>query len=222
MRKKVEREPDLVEFKINYTLDEDLPVEKYFMAYNSTDALKAFAQSCVKFLEEKNLSEIELSSFLETYAKPEEICIEKPELISDPKPVPALDEEVLKNYEEQKKIEVESESVPDAVDSEDSNSDQMNGQEQPEEHVDNFAVPVEKKSIVDPRIEHAERIAKREQDLQIISEQNKKNLENYEYLTAKTSQRIQKINQRIQIIEFSEFFKWSDKWVDIPLPKTSN
>ena len=77
MRKKVEREPDLVEFKINYTLDEDLPVEKYFMAYNSTDALKAFAQSCVKFLEEKNLSDIELSSFLETFANPEEFCIEK-------------------------------------------------------------------------------------------------------------------------------------------------
>lgn len=222
MRKKVEREPDLVEFKINYTLDKDLPVEKYFMAYNSTDALKAFAQSCVKFLEEKNLSEIELSSFLETYAKPEEFCIEKPELISDPEPIPELDEEVLKNYEEEKKIEVESESVPDAVDSEDSNSDQMIEQDQPEEHVDNFAVPVEKKPIVDPRIEHAELEAKRKQDLQIISEQNKKNLENYEYLTAKTSQRIQKINQRIQIIEFSEFFKWSDKWVDIPLPKTSN
>ena len=93
------------------------------MFRNSTDALKAFAQSCVKFREEKNLSEIELSSFLETYAKPEEICIEKPELISDPEPISELDEEVLKNYEEQKKIEVESEPVPDAVDSEDSNSE---------------------------------------------------------------------------------------------------
>lgn len=222
MRKKVEREPDLVEFKINYTLDEDLPVEKYFMAYNSTDALKAFAQSCVKFLEEKTLSEVELNCFLETYAKPEEICIEKPELIADPKPVPELDEEVLKNYEEQKKREIESESAPDTLDSEDSNPDQMMQQDQPEEDVDNFAVPVEKKSIVDPRIEHAELEAKREQDLQIISGQNKKNLENYEYLTSKTSQRIQKINKRIQIIEFSEYFKWSDKWVDLPLPKNLN
>ena len=222
MRKKVEREPDLVEFKVNYTLDGDLPVEKYFMAYNSTDALKAFAQSCVKFLDEKNLSEIELSCFLESYANPEEFCIEKPELISDPKPVPELDEEVLKNYEEQKKKEIESESATDKVQAEVSNMDQMIGQDQSEEHVDNFAVPVEKKTIVDPRIEHAELKAKREQDLQIISEQNKKNLESYEYLTAKTSQRIQTINQRIQIIEFSEFFKWSDKWVDLPLPKNSN
>ena len=222
MRKKVEREPDLVEFRVNYTLDDDLPVEKYFMAYNSKDALKAFAQSCVKFLNEKNLSEIELSCFLESYANPEEFCIEKPELISDPKPVPELDEEVLKNYEEQKKKEIESKSTPDKVDAEVSNTDQMIGQDQSDEYVDNFAVPVQKKTIVDPRIEHAELKAKREQDLQIISEQNKKNLENYEYLTAKTSQRIQTINQRIQIIEFSEFFKWSDKWVDLPLPKNPN
>jgi hypothetical protein len=222
MRKKVEREPDLVEFKINYTLDEDLPVEKYFMAYNSTDALKAFAQSCIKFLEEKNLSEVELNCFLETYAKPEEICIEKPELISDPKPIPELDEEVLKNYEEQKKIEVERESALDTDVPENSNTEQMIGQDQTEEQVDNFAVPVEKKSIVDPRIEHAELKAKREQNLQNISDQNKKNFDNYEYLIAKTSQRIQKINHRIQIVEFSEYFKWSDKWVDLPLPKNSN
>jgi hypothetical protein len=222
MRKKVEREPDLVEFKINYTLDEDLPVEKYFMAYNSTDALKAFAQSCIKFLEEKNLSEVELNCFLETYAKPEEICIEKPELISDPKPIPELDEEVLKNYEEQKKIEVERESALDTDVPENSNTEQMIGQDQTEEQVDNFAVPVEKKSIVDPRIEHAELEAKRDAELKIISDQNKKNLANYEYLTAITSQRIQRINHRIQIIEFSEYFKWSDKWVDLPLPKNSN
>ena len=64
MRKKVEREPDLIEFKVNYTLDEDLPVEKYFMAYNSTEALKAFAQSCVKFLDEKKLPDVELNCFL--------------------------------------------------------------------------------------------------------------------------------------------------------------
>jgi hypothetical protein len=27
MSEKVEREPDLIEFKVNYTLDQDLPVE---------------------------------------------------------------------------------------------------------------------------------------------------------------------------------------------------
>ncbi len=79
MRKKVEREPDLIEFKVNYTLDEDLPVEKYFMAYNSTEALRAFAQSCVKFLDEKKLPEVELNCFLKSYAKPEETYINKPD-----------------------------------------------------------------------------------------------------------------------------------------------
>jgi hypothetical protein len=54
MSKKLEREPDLIEFKVNYTLDQDLPVEKYFMAYNATEALKMFAHSCIKFLSIRN------------------------------------------------------------------------------------------------------------------------------------------------------------------------
>ncbi len=219
MRKKVEREPDLIEFKINYTLDEDLPVEKYFMAYNSTDALKAFAQSCLKFLYNKNLSELELNCFLESYAKPEEIYLEKPELISDPKPIPEIDEAVLKDYEDQKKKENESESAEISADSDGSNSDQVNELGHKEEEIDNFAVPVEKIAAVDPRIGHAELEAKREKELQTISDQNKRNLDNFEYLNTKTSQRIKEINQRIKIVEFSEYFKWSDKWVDASIPE---
>ena len=48
MSKKVEREPDLIEFKVNYTLDQDLPVEKYFMAYNATEALRMFARAYIQ------------------------------------------------------------------------------------------------------------------------------------------------------------------------------
>ena len=44
MSKKLEREPDLIEFKVNYTLDQDVPVETCFMAYNATAALIMFGR----------------------------------------------------------------------------------------------------------------------------------------------------------------------------------
>ena len=100
MKKKREREPDLIEFKVNYTLDDDFPVEKYFMAYNSTDALKSFAQSCAKHLSEKTISDIEMSCFTAAFATPNEPYIEKPEIIPLPKPIPELDESELEIIEE--------------------------------------------------------------------------------------------------------------------------
>ena len=218
MRKKVEREPDLIEFKVNYTLDEDLPVEKYFMAYNSTEALKAFAQSCVKFLDEKKLPDVELNCFLNSYAKPGETFINKPELIPAPEPIPELDDSILKEYEDKKRKEAENELAPVLNNSDSSDSVELGASEQLNEQTDNFSAPVKKEALIDPRTVHAELEARRDKEIQTISDKNKRSLENFEYLTTKTNQRIRVINHRIKIVEFSEYFKWSDKWVDAPLP----
>ena len=48
--------------------------------------------------------------------------------------------------------------------------------------------------------------------------QNKKELDKYTQLTSLTKERIAEISNRINIVEFSEFFKWSDKWIDIKIP----
>ena len=218
MRKKVEREPDLIEFKVNYTLDEDLPVEKYFMAYNSTEALRAFAQSCVKFLDEKKLPEVELNCFLKSYATPEETYINKPDLIPAPEPIPELDKSILKEYEDKKRKETENELAQVINNSDSPDSVQLEASGQPDEQTDNFSAPVKKEILIDPRTVHAELEAKRDKEIQAITDKNKRSLENFEYLTTKTTQRIRVINHRIKIVEFSEYFKWSDKWVEAPLP----
>jgi len=169
MRKKVEREPDLIEFKVNYTLDEDLPVEKYFMAYNSTEALKAFAQSCVKFLDEKKLPDVELNCFLNSYAKPGETFINKPELIPAPEPIPELDDSILKEYEDKKRKEAENELAPVLNNSDSSDSVELGASEQLNEQTDNFSAPVIKEALIDPRTVHAELEARRDKEIQTIS-----------------------------------------------------
>ncbi len=95
---------------------------------------------------------------------------------------------------------------------------QLEASEQPDEQTDNFSAPVKKEILIDPRTVHAELEAKRDKEIQAITDKNKRSLENFEYLTTKTTQRIRVINHRIKIVEFSEYFKWSDKWVEAPLP----
>ena len=222
MKKKREREPDLIEFKVNYTLDDDFPVEKYFMAYNSTDALKSFAQSCAKHLSEKTISDIEMSCFTTAFATPNEPYIEKPEIIPLPKPIPELDESELEIIEEVNieepltKLDADTESLapPDAIHSE------VNNMQESTEEIDISPQPI-KVEKVDPRKEHAELKAEYSNKVNIISAKNKKILDNYENLITITNQRIIKINQRIKIVEISEYFKWSDKWIDVPSPSYS-
>jgi hypothetical protein len=216
MKKKREREPDLIEFKVNYTLDGDIPVEKYFMAYNANEAIKSFAHSCVKFLSEKKFSDIEMSCFTNAFTSPTEPYLTKPNENALPKPIPALDEAELVKFEEIKKEELLTEQALSNPESEEANSPLGTAEE-----IDIFTPPV-KVEKVDPRVEHAERLALYSKKVNAITAENKKILESYESLIFKTNQRITEINQRINIIEISEYFKWSDKWIDVPIPTYSN
>ena len=58
----------------------------------------------------------------------------------------------------------------------------------------------------------------RELEVNRILNQNKKELGKYTQLLKLTEARIAEISERINIVEFSEFFKWSDKWIDIKIP----
>ena len=221
MKKKREREPDLIEFKVNYTLDGDIPVEKYFMAYNANEAIKSFAHSCVKFLSDKKFSDIEMSCFTNAFTSPTEPYLTKPNVNALPEPIPALDEAEVVKFEQTEKEELLSETATDPPALSDPMSEEANNPQDSTEEIDIFTPPV-KVEKVDPRVDHAERVAEYSKKVNAITAENKKILESYESLILKTNQRITKINQRINIIEISEYFKWSDKWIDVPIPAYSN
>lgn len=221
MKKKREREPDLIEFKVIYTLDEDIPVEKYFMAYNANEAIKSFAQSCLKFISEKTMSDIEISCFTNGFATPKEPFLTKPNINPLPKVIPELDEAEIAKFEQTKKEKTVTESETNAVAPSDPISEEADNPLGSTEEVDIFTQPV-KVEAVDPRVEHSERMAEYSKRVNTINAKNKKILESYEALIFNTNQRIKKLNQRINIIEISEYFKWSDKWIDVPIPANSH
>ena len=50
MKKKRQKEPELIQYRIRYHLESDVtPIEKYFMAPNAENALEMFAYSCREF-----------------------------------------------------------------------------------------------------------------------------------------------------------------------------
>jgi hypothetical protein len=210
MSKKLEREPDLIEFKVNYTLDQDLPVEKYFMAYNATEALKMFAHSCIKFLSNKKLSDDEVLCFTNSYARPD-----KP--IPLPKEIPEFDEALLdaiKKEPVEQPVTIAAQTTDPFSDS--GQNESLDSNEREDENI--FEQPVVKITKPDPREEHSRLVQERELEVNRILNQNKKKLEEYTQLLELTEARIAEISERINIIEFSEFFKWSDKWMDIKIP----
>lgn len=222
MRKNIEREPDLIEFKVNYTLDGDLPVEKYFSSYNSTDALKAFAQSCVKFLAEKPISDLEMRCFTSAFANPEEQYLEQPAPIPFPDPIPELDKSELDSLELEFAEEPITEVEITSLAGNHGNQEIEDAPQGVEEEIDIFAPPVTKSEKVDPRLKHAELEAEYSANVSNIQIENQKNLEEYKNLILKTNLRIKEILQRINVLEVSEYFKWSDKWTDVPLPTYSS
>jgi hypothetical protein len=114
-----------------------------------------------------------------------------------------------------------TESATDSLPLSNPESEEANSPLGTAEEIDIFTPPV-KVEKVDPRVEHAERLALYSKKVNAITAENKKILESYESLIFKTNQRITEINQRINIIEISEYFKWSDKWIDVPIPTYSN
>lgn len=217
MSKKLEREPDLIEFKVNYTLDQDLPVEKYFMAYNATEALKMFAHSCIKFLSNKKLSEDEVLCFTNSYARPDEPYLTKPDPIPLPKEIPELDEALLdsiENEQVEQPVTIVAQTTDPFADS--GQNESLDSNEIEDENI--FEQPIVNITKPDPREEHSKLVHERELEVNRILHQNIKNLEEHTQLLKLTEARIAEISDRINIVEFSEFFKWSDKWVDIKIP----
>jgi hypothetical protein len=176
-----------------------------------------FAHSCIKFLSDKKLSDDEVLCFTNSYAQPDKPCLTKPDAISLPKEIPELDEALLDTIKKEpveQPVTIAVQTTDPFADS--GQNESLDSNEREDENI--FEQPVVKITKPDPREEHSRLVQERELEVNRILNQNKKKLEEYTQLLELTEARIAEISERINIIEFSEFFKWSDKWMDIKIP----
>ena len=222
MSSKREREPDLIQFRLEYVLDDDLPVEKFFMATDARNAIGMFAHSCQKFLSERNMSDQAIDCFAKAFANPGKSFLDPPEILPVPEEIP----EYIKSQEEveqeaaavqrAKEALVEESSPP--VDPFMQAEDGEEGSPPVEENI--FAAPA-KEEKADPAIEHAAKKAKREEEIMEARKENEKRQMAYENLSGMVLRMVKELNDRLSIIKFEEHDRWSDKWNPLayPLPE---
>ena len=219
MSSKREREPDLIQFRLEYVLDDDLPVEKFFMATDARNAIGMFAHSCQKFLSEPNISDQALDCFAKAFAHPGKSFLEPPEMIPVPEEIP----EYVKSQEEleQEAAAVQS-AMEDVVEESSPPADpfmQAEGGEQgsppAEENV--FAAPA-KDAKPDPAIEHARKKAERDEEIRQAEAENERRKTEYENLSGTISRMVGELNGKLSVIAFEEHDRWADKWNPIAYP----
>ena len=67
MKKNNEREPDLIQYRLEYSLNNDLPSERFLMATDPRDALSQLAYLCIKHIPVDNFTkEQEVSRYFES------------------------------------------------------------------------------------------------------------------------------------------------------------
>ena len=91
MRKKREREPEQINYRIEYIIDNSLPTESFLTATNALSAIRSFALICIKFSEQKNLSEKEKNLFIDFFSNQTTTVPEKPKLMDLPEKIPDLE-----------------------------------------------------------------------------------------------------------------------------------
>ena len=222
MSSKREREPDLIQFRLEYVLDDDLPMEKFFMATDARNAIGMFAHSCQKFLSERNMSDQAIDCFAKAFANPGKSFLDPPEILPVPEEIP----EYIKSQEE---VEQEAAAVQHAKEAlvEESSppadpfmqeEDGEEGSPPVEENI--FAAPA-KEAKPDPAIEHAAKKAKREEEIMEARMENEKRQMAYENLSGTVLRLVKELNEKLSVIAFEEHDRWSDKWnpLSYPLPE---
>ena len=209
--KESEREPDLIQYRLEYTLNDDLPSE-LLHATDPRDALSQLAYSCLKNIPVDNLSEEEQDCFAKAFANPTKPFIDKPEMLAVPEPIADIDFP-----------EPEPEPpapVPETKEEENKNGDSEEGfLGMPQENESENTTP-DLQPKPDPAAEHK---AKQDERLAQITEIEKRNqvlLQQYEKLCIKTRRILEWFTPRIEIFNFEEHNRWSDSWtkLEYPLP----
>jgi hypothetical protein len=222
MSSKREREPVLIQFRLEYVLDDDLSVEKFFMATDARNAVRIFAHSCQKFLAEPNMSEQTIDCFAKAFAHPGKSFLDPPEMIPVPEEIP----EYIKSQEEVEQEAAKIQSTKKALVEESSPpadpfmqaEDGEEGSSPVEENI--FAAPA-KDEKADPAIEHAAKKDKREGEILEARKENEKRQTEYENLSGTVLRLVKELNEKLSVIAFEKHDRWVDKWnpLTYPLPE---
>lgn len=237
MSSKREREPDLTQYRFEYVINNDFPVEMFFMALNPGSAVKMFAQASIKFLSGQNLSEDVINCFVEAFANPQNSSFQAPGMIPLPKPIPDLE----KPKEEMNEFAIVSEerekaSKAKGPDTFEVLGAQLENDADPFINSDNkgeimvsepaacseaFASPPQEK-IPDPAIEHARIQAERDAEILQVKAENERRISEFENMTQLALSKVEELNRKITITTFEEHNRWIDKWQPLAYPVSEN
>jgi hypothetical protein len=225
MSSKREREPDLIQFRIEYEIDDELPVEKFFMATDARSAMGMFAHSCQKFLSEPNLSDHAIDCLVKAFADQGKPFLDPPEMIPVPEQIPEY--EKPEGEEEEDQVE---ENISEVQNTGEGTSEESSPSVDPfmqsEEGEEGGSPPVEenifdapaKEEKVDPAIAHAEKKAKREEEILTARNENEKRQREFENLSGMTLRLVEELNGKLSVLALEEHNRWSDKWNPLSYP----
>lgn len=211
MKRKKEREPELLQYRIEYSLNDDFPVERFFMSLNPKDALSQLCHICIKSSPFDDLKQGELDLFTQAFSNPDTITLERPDLLSVPDPIPDEDFPEPEPEPEPKKIEsVENEENDQDFEN---TEDFFNSTFQEEEHT--LTPP---QVIPDPAAEHRKKQEERLEEITQIQSKNEALVREFENLRGKVTQVLEWFDTKLSIITFEEYNRWIDKWISIEYP----
>ena len=216
MKRKKEREPELLQYRIEYSIDDNFPTERFFMSLNPKDALSQLCHICIKSSPFDDLKQGELDLFTQAFSNPDIDTLERPELLPVPDPIPDEDfpEPEPEPELEPEKIE-EGENTKDDPDDEPA-EDFFNSTFQQEEQT-----PTPPEIKPDPAAEHRKKQEERLEEIALIQSKNEARLQEFENLRGKVGQVHEWFEAKLSILTFEEYNRWIDKWISLeyPLPK---
>jgi hypothetical protein len=230
-----EREPDLIQFRFEYMVDEDLPVESFFMAKDANDAIKTLARSCLKYLTDRNLSELSVDCFVNAYANAGQPFLEPPEMVPilealpefkdsteniTKKEIPEMkqEEDLVSGefFAESKSENSEEHSTPDLFNGSNAEGEKKTAGKTSSELNIFAAAPEEAKP--DPAIEYAIKKKAREEEIIQAKSENERRHNEFESLCSIALQQVDELNEKLTILQIDEHNRWSDEWVSVPYP----
>ena len=214
MKRKKEREPELLQYRIEYSIDDNFPTERFFMSLNPKDALSQLCHICIKSSPFDDLKQGELDLFTQAFSNPDIDTLDRPELLPVPDPIPDEDFPEPEPEPEPEKTE-ESEITEDDPDDE-TTEDFFNSTFQQEEQT---PTPPEVKP--DPAAEHRKKQAERLEEIALIQSKNEARTQEFENLKGKVAQVLEWFEAKLSILTFEEYNRWIDKWISLeyPLPR---
>jgi hypothetical protein len=213
MKNNSEREPDLIQYRLEYSLNDDLPSERFFMATNPRDALSQLAYSCIKHIPVESLSENEQDCFVKAFSDPSKPFLEKPDLHEVPKPIPHID------FPEPEPPRPAADEKSSNESSQDDFPEDRFGDIQDTKPAD--ATP-DLQPKPDPAAEYKSKQEERLAEIAKLEKQNQELLHRYEKLKNKTHRIMEWFTPRIEIMTFEEHNRWADSWTSIEYPLASD